>query len=121
MLQQKVYAIWFNPIFRDALHILLAHQQILWVGDQSNIDQAVEDILLLRPDTVLIESGENANPGTLIHRLENHDFQLQIICMNINTNEATLYHRDYRSVYQEEDLLQFILSPFASGGIHDDQ
>lgn len=121
MARQKIYTIWSNPIFRDSLRILLAHPEILWLGDQTDINRAVEDILQQKPDTVLVESGENANPAMLIHKLEKKDFQLQIIGLNIDTNEVILFHRDYRSVFHERDLLHFVLSPFVFGGIHDDQ
>lgn len=120
MVGHKVYAIWSNPIVRDALRTLLSHPDIIWTGDESVIDQAVEDILLLKPDTVLVETDQDTHPGQLIDRLQVEDFRLQIISLNIDTNEVTLYHRDYRSVVHQEDLLQFILTPFAFGGTHDD-
>lgn len=120
MVGRNVYAIWSNPLFRDALQALLSHPDVHWIGDASDIDQAVVEILQHQPDTVLFEANQEVHPGQLIDRIEMQDFQLQIISLNIDTNEIILFRRDYRSVMDEKDLLQYILTPFEFGGIHDD-
>jgi hypothetical protein len=55
-----------------------------------------------------------------MHLLEKGIYRLQIVSMNIDTNEVTVYHREYRSVVHQEELLQLILTPFLPGGIHED-
>ena len=109
--QHKVYVIWSNPIFRDALHMLMRKGSFDWVGSATDIDQALEEIWQIKPDTVVIENSRGNILDDLIEKLESSEYRIQIICMNLDNNQAVLYRREVRFVIHEDELTDLILNP----------
>jgi AmiR/NasT family two-component response regulator len=117
MAHHRIYVIWSNPIFRDSLRMILKHSQIEWVGCEPDFGKALEEIVNLTPDTIIVEISEQFTLANLIQGLEQEESELQIIGMNMENNIVTLYHRESYSVVHEDELLQIILNATKIGGI----
>ena len=120
MTQHRIYVIWSNPIFRDSLRMILKHPQVEWVGSEPDFSRALEEIVNLAPDTILVEITEQFTLAELIQGLEQGESELQIIGMNMENNVATLYHRENYSVIHEDELLQIILNAPKIGGLYEE-
>jgi len=120
MVQHRIYVIWSNPIFRDSLRMILKHPQIEWVGCEPDFKRALEEIVELNPDTILVEISEQFSLAELIQGLEQGESKLQIIGMNMENNIVTLYHRENYSVVHEDELLQIVLNATKIGGLYED-
>lgn len=101
--------IWKNPIFRDSLRMLLNHPDVEVVGNGNVLEQAALEIAGLKPNTILVEITNQHALLELLEILEHEKSQLQIIGMNMENNQATLFHRESRVVFHEDELLEIIL------------
>ena len=110
MATQRVYVIWAHPLFHDTLHELLNHTDIDWVGAASDFAIAVEEILTLNPDTILVEEREGETiRSTFMKILEKIDWDLRVVGVSLNDNQLSVYQREHQTVGQPEDLIRLIL------------
>ena len=109
MAVQRVFVIWTNPLFHESVRLLLKHPDIIWVGTASDFAAAHEEILRLRPDTVLFEKTSASIPLDVMEILEVNTWSLRIIGLSLYDNEISFYHRQHQTVGQAGDLLHFIL------------
>ncbi len=116
-----MYVIWSNPLFRDALRMLLNHPDLEWVGCENELSQALGEIRTFQPNTILVEHSEDFLFGDFVERLEYGSSKLQIISLNMETNEILLYHLEHHSVIHGEELLNLILHSQQSGGENESQ
>lgn len=110
MATRRVYVIWAHPLFHDTLHQLLNHTDIAWVGAASDFANAVEEILNLNPDTILLEEREGEPiTSTSMNILEKFDWDLRVIGVSLNDNQLSIYQHEHQTVGQPEDLIRLIL------------
>ena len=111
MARHRVFVVWTHPLFQDAVHRLLSHPDIDWVGATSDHATAHDQIVGLCPDTVLIEEGEGGGvPAEALEILEDSTSDVRVIRLSLADNELRVYHRTQRTVTQAEDLLHLIQS-----------
>ncbi len=107
MTQRRVFVIWKNPLFHESASLLLKHPDIDWVGSAIDYQAARQEIIKLKPDTILFEE---TGPGLPLEILETLDFlELRIIGLSLETNEINLYRREHQTILAASDLLQFVL------------
>jgi hypothetical protein len=91
--------------------MLLSHPEVELVGSQTVLERAMREINELKPDTILVENTKKYPLTDFFRFLEQEVAQLKIIGMNMENNQATLFHRENRSVIHEDELLEIILKP----------
>ena len=111
MARHRVFVVWTHPLFQEAVHRLLSHPDIDWVGTTSDHAAARDQIVDLCPDTILIEEEEGGSvPAEILEILEGGSSDVRVIRLSLADNELRVYHRTQRTVKQAEDLLHLIQS-----------
>jgi AmiR/NasT family two-component response regulator len=103
-----VFVIWTNPLFLESIRALLGHPEIKLVGASSDISNAYEEIIVLRPDVVIIESNSDGTPvdsETLPILLST----ARVIQMSLDDNELNLFQHQQLTLADADDLLSMIL------------
>ncbi|MBI4772485.1 MAG: hypothetical protein HY784_19150 [Chloroflexi bacterium] len=109
MADRRVFAIWTNPLFHEAVRLLLNQPGIEWVGATSECTAAHEQIASLQPDTILLEEKEGSGASAeAIEILETSSANVRVIRLSLADNQLSVYHREQRTVGQAEDLLHLI-------------
>jgi DNA-binding NarL/FixJ family response regulator len=104
----RVFVIWIHPLFHEAVHQLLSHPDIDWVGATSDHLTARDQIVGLCPDTILIEEGESGVPPEALEILEACSWKVRVVGLGMDDNRLIIYRREQRTVVQAEDLLHLI-------------
>lgn len=110
---RRVFVIWTHQLFHESVRLLLNHPEVEWVGETSDHQAAQEEIIKLKPDTILIEEVEEIEgsvPSEEMQILETCHWDVRVIGLNLTNNKLSVYHREQRTVRQAEDLLRLILS-----------
>jgi hypothetical protein len=111
MATQRVFVIWLHPIFYESVRLLLNHPAIQWVGATSDHTTVKDEILNLRPDTVLIEEEvEGDFLAKIVEILEACPWNMRVVGLGLADNKLTVYHREQRVAGKVDDLLDLILS-----------
>jgi hypothetical protein len=90
--------------------MLLNHSEVVWIGSTSNFADAKENILRLRPDTILVEETDEDASTLIIEILEASPCGGRVVSLNLNDNQLSVYHREERTLLHSGDLLQLILN-----------
>ena len=106
----RVFIFWTNPLFHEAVRLLLNHPEIVWVGASSHYLVDEVQIARLSPDTVLVEESGEPLLGEILKFLEISQNSVRVIGLNLENNQMRTYHRVERTVGKAEDLLQWILN-----------
>jgi chemotaxis response regulator CheB len=113
---RRIFVVWTNPLFREALRRLLVGPDVDLVGAESDHQTARHQISALQPDTILIEHQPGDNSFRDVSAwLEAAAAGVRIFQLSLSENELSVYHREQRTVGQAADLLEIIMAP-ASGG-----
>jgi hypothetical protein len=110
-----VFIYWTNPLFHEAVRLLLNHPEIVWVGASSHYSVNKEQISRLSPDIVLVEEVGKPVLGEILKFLEVSQDSVRVIGLNLENNQMRTYHRVERTVGKAEDLLQWILDDKTQG------
>ncbi len=110
MAVKQVYVIWTNPLFRETVHLLLDHPDIELVGMHSDYTAALENILVIKPDTIVVEEVEGVLPQEIRNFLESYSWDAHIVGFNLYDNTLSIYHHEQRVVSQSDELLHLITS-----------
>ena len=113
---QRVFIIWSHPLFHESVRLLLDHPDIKLVGATSDYQTAHEEILNLQPDTIIVEEGEEGNPGEMMKYLENFPWNVRVTFLNLTDNQLNMYKHEQKTLGRADDLLHHILSETTSGG-----
>ncbi len=105
---RRVFTIWAHPIFHESVRLLLNRPDIEWTGAASDYAAAKEAILILRPDTVLVEEMGGHVPAEVQEILEAIPWPVRIISLNLVDNKSIVHQRERRTIEQPEDLLRLI-------------
>ena len=109
MAARRVFLIWTHPIFHDSVRLLLRHPDVEWVGATSDYAAAKDEILSLRPDTVLIEEVKGRVLVEVMEILRACTWNVRVASLSLADNKSTVYHREQRVVGKVDDLLRLIL------------
>ncbi len=105
----RVFIIWSHPLFLASLRLLLQHADIDWIGASRYIQEALTAISCLKPDTVLIEEGENDPVITnVIEIFENSMTNMRVFRLSLADNNLKIYHQEKRTDVQANELIQLI-------------
>jgi DNA-binding NarL/FixJ family response regulator len=115
MTARRVFVVWTHPIFRESVRLLLRHPGIEWVGATSDYAAAKDEILSVRPDTVLVEGIAGSMPTEVMEILEASLWNVRVIGLSLADNELSVYHREHRTVARGEELLRLVLSDWSRG------
>lgn len=107
MTLRRVFVIWKNPLFHESTGLLLRHPDVQWVGSAPSYQDARQEIIKSRPDTLLIEQTGAGLPVEILEMLEL--LELRVIGLSLETNEINLYRREHQTILAASDLLQFVL------------
>ena len=108
MVARHVFMIWIHPIFRESVYLLLDHPEVEWVGITSDLETAINEILSVKPDTILIEE-DTQIPSGLLNILENCSWDFRLMGINLSDNQLNLYRHEQQILWRAEDLLQLVL------------
>ena len=109
LVSRRVFVVWVNPIFRDAVLILLQHPEVEYVGSANNDEDAVQNILSAQPDTILAEEMEGQVSATLLDLFERSSFRGRLVSLNLIDNRLRVYRREEWTALHADDLLHLIL------------
>jgi DNA-binding NarL/FixJ family response regulator len=106
---RRVFVIWMNPIFREAVRLLLKHPEIEHVGASAAYEVAHEEILEARPDTILVEAAVGPVPKEAMDIFEADDFRGRLIICSLDDNRLNIFQHEQSTVVHAEDFLRLIL------------
>jgi DNA-binding NarL/FixJ family response regulator len=110
MIPKRVFIIWNNPLFHESVRLLLNHSEIEWLGSTSDIKAAKDEILELKPDTILIEELQGRTSMEVMGILESQLWNVRIFGLNLTDNTLHVYHHQEQKVLKADDLVRLILS-----------
>jgi DNA-binding NarL/FixJ family response regulator len=105
----KVFVIWSNPLFFEAVRLLLHESAVPMVGATSEHRTAQEQIEKLKPEVVILERSEGQpqeieeQETMAILKSGAHVFRL-----SLSDNELNVYRRERRTVGKIEDLVNLL-------------
>lgn len=108
-MSQRVFVVWVNPLFRDSVLILLQHPQVEYVGAANDEDDAVENILDMEPDTILVEETDGKISATIMNLFERPSFRGRLVSLNLRDNRLHVYQREEWTALHADDLLHLVL------------
>jgi len=109
MVSQRVFVVWVNPLFRDSVLILLRHPQVEYVGAANNENEAVDSILDMEPDTILVEETDGRISATIMNLFERPGFSGRLVSLNLRDNRLHVYQREEWTAHHADDLLHLVL------------
>jgi DNA-binding NarL/FixJ family response regulator len=107
MVKSSVFIIWNNPLFHEAIRLLLRHPNIKIIGATTDHDDAQTQIAKLHPDIVILETssgGEELN-GETFSILRTGP---KVVCLGLADNALRLYQRREKIIDHPDELLNFI-------------
>jgi DNA-binding NarL/FixJ family response regulator len=110
MVPKRVFFIWKNQLFHESVRLLLNHSEIEWLGSTSDIKAAKDEILELKPDTILIEELQGRTSMEVMDVLESQLWNVRIIGLNLTDNTLHVYQHQEEKVLKADDLVRLILS-----------
>lgn len=110
MVPKSVFIIWKNPLFHESVRLLLNHSEIEWLGSTSDIKAAKDEILKLKPDTILIEEMQGRTSMEVMRVLESQLWDVRIFGLNLTDNTLHVYHHQEQKILKADDLVRLILS-----------
>lgn len=109
MSKHRIYVLWNHALFDESVRLLLQKAGIEWAGSSSSVEEGLQSIEQLRPDTIFIEEGEAGGiPEKVFHLLDTSKSGIRLFQLNLADNVLEIYSREQRTVLQVEQLLQLI-------------
>ena len=110
MVARQVYVIWTHSLFHESVRLLLGHPDITLAGASADLATAREQIVQMRPDTIVIEEGQGGFAPPALEILRLCPMQTRVIGLNLSDNTLKLYHYEQRVAERADDLLRLILA-----------
>ncbi|HZD55448.1 MAG TPA: hypothetical protein VE136_01895 [Anaerolineales bacterium] len=107
---RRVYVVWTHPLFYASVRLLLDDPYVELVGANSDYAAAHDQIMKLRPDTIIVEEMEGELSTEALTFLRDSPLLRRVIGLNLTDNQLCVYHREQRTVGRAEDLLILIHS-----------
>ncbi len=108
--KHRTFVLCKHSLFAQALKTLLDNQEgIELVGVEVDESRARESIKMLKPDIVVVETGEEGVPVEgLLSYVVRESPESRIVGLSQGQNEINVYYGHQRRVRQAEDLLEVI-------------
>ena len=108
--KRRTFVFCRHSLFAQALKALLDNQEgIDLVGIETDESRARESIRTLKPDVVVVETGEEGVPmDSLLSYVVRESPESRIVGLSQGQNEIDIYYGHQRRVTQAEDLLKAI-------------
>jgi chemotaxis response regulator CheB len=106
----NVFIISKNLMFGDGLRSLLSQAaRVKIVGQETNIDRAIEQVKKIQPDVIILDSDDAVHVITLmLRRVLRPQSSIKVIGLNLNSNDLFTYQTTYRVARRAEDLVELI-------------
>lgn len=109
MKKRRIFVLCRHLLFAQALRTLMDQEGIEVVGLETDEARAMESIGLLKPEIVVVETGEEGIPlDKVLSYLVRESPASRIIGLSLDDNEIRVFYGDHRLVTRTEDLLQVI-------------
>src|SRR4030067_1114678 len=108
MARRRVYLLWTHPLFYETVHRLLGHQEVNLVGASTDHETARNEIVLLKPDVVILEEARDASPAEVVEILQGGPNDVLLLGLNLVDNELRVYRREQRTLIHTNDLLDLV-------------
>jgi len=107
---RRVFILSCHPLFGQGVESLLRQEARLEiVGQETDVDQAVERIKEIRPDVVILDCAEPARDPTLVvMRILREGLGTKVIGLNLQDNTLYIYRGEQRLVKEVKDLIEAI-------------
>jgi hypothetical protein len=106
----RLFILWKNPLFHEAIRLLLAQPEIDIVGDSQDFLSSQSVFEGLKPDTVIIEEihGKSIISTGVFQIIEAYPWNFRIIRLSLFDNDLWIYHCERWVISNEHDLLNLI-------------
>ena len=104
---RRVFVLWENPLFFDAVRLLLRQPGVALIGATSDYDTLSEQTKSLKPDVVIIEKTGAKDPDNKA-ALSLLKEGLSVIFLSLDDNQLSLYRSQHRTEASFDDLLNLI-------------
>lgn len=107
---KRIFMLSTHPLFCEGVSALLHNKDGMeFVGRESDADRAIERIKELRPEVVIVDTGNLAcDASSVMWRIFQEKEISKIIGLNLNDNKMCVYHEEQRPVQRVEDLMNAI-------------
>jgi DNA-binding NarL/FixJ family response regulator len=107
---RRVFILSCHPLFGQGVESLLRREAGLEiVGQETDLDQAVERIKEIRPDVVILDCAEPAcDPTPAVMRILREGLGTKVIGLNLQNNTLYIYRGEQRLVKEVKDLIEAI-------------
>ena len=105
---KRIFMFSTHPLFGRGVESLLRRETGLEiVGRETDVDKAMERIKELRPDVVILDSGDPAcDPTPAVMRILREGVGTKVIGLNLQDNTVCIYRGEQRVVKEVKDLLE---------------
>lgn len=106
----RLFILWQNPLFHEAIRLLLDQPEIDIVGDSRDFLSTQSVFEDLKPDTVIIEEiqGKSIVSTDVFQIIEAYPWDFRIIRLSLFDNDLWIYHSERWVISNEQDLLHLI-------------
>jgi DNA-binding NarL/FixJ family response regulator len=106
----RVYLIYHNRMFRDAIRAILATRlEIELVGMSNSPEQISADVTTLLPDVILLEETQDGpTVGDVCAFLAN-PLTLRLITLRLDANGMHVWSQTWRQTVETQDLVEAIV------------
>jgi chemotaxis response regulator CheB len=105
----RVYLVFRNEIFRDAVRAILApHPQIELIGETDEPVRVKADIETLAPDVVLLEEARDSLADSDVHTVISSPIPCRLITLRLDADGMHVWSQVWRRTVSAHDLVEAI-------------
>lgn len=99
-----------HPLFSQGVESLLRREpELEIVGRETDVDKAIERIKELRPDVVIVDSGDpEIDAESLMGYLLQHKLGVNVVGLSLANNTIAVYRKEQIAIAAVEDLIKVI-------------
>ncbi len=114
---KRVFIFSSHPLFGRCIETLLRKEGGLdIVGHERDLNQAIEQIRVLQPDVVIVDSDEpEASRGMIMMRVMKEGLRTRVVAIGLSDNKILICHGEQRTVEELNDFIGTITSQ--NGGL----
>jgi DNA-binding NarL/FixJ family response regulator len=107
---RRVFIVSKYHLFGEGVRSLLQRQAgIEIVGQETDGDKAVEQIKVLRPDVVIVDSADpDCHLAPCVVRIFGEEMGTRIVGLNLENNSICIYQKEERNITGVDDFLKAI-------------
>jgi chemotaxis response regulator CheB len=110
---KRVFILSSHPLFGQGVESLLRREARLEIiGQETDVDKAVERIKELQPNVVILDCAEpTCDPTPVMMHLLKEGLDTKVIGLNLQDNTLYIYRGEQRRVKDVQDLIEAIEPP----------